>query len=439
MSTAALHEPFSRPHAAPGRRADGWVVVPSGKTAINLDPAARRPALIDGPEDAAARFAASHVTIVGAGSVGARVIDSLSRMGIGAISIVDPGVAKLESLLTHPLAPHQVGTPKARLAAERAAEVSSLTRVRYFEGAFEALPLDALAGATAVVIATDCLAAEVAVTQACLRFGVPHLQASVYGRALVAQVRLIPRVSTDESPCICCQFGARDWEDLDARTRFSCEGSAGQSALPVASNAGPSTMSFPHLCGTAADLAVGELIADLLDLRRDRDVGLGSSLEYCGFHGGTTRTRLRRNPDCPLEHSAWTIRSIDSPLAQLTPRSLLGIARDEALRDASIRADGHRFASRSACDCDAHAKLGRFILDGASPLESCPGCGEIPVLHPLYTYSDIPGSALADCLDETFAELGAGGVSNFVVRGPAGATFVRSAHAADVAYSEEAR
>jgi ThiF family len=407
----------------------GWLEASASTSRIGindaisgLDRTARYPKLIDASCDMAERFEACVAIVVGAGSVGQRLVDSLARLAVGGIWICDPRSTKPESILTHPISPSEVGHPKALLAARRAAGISPATRVRYFEGAFESLPLDALVGATHVFIASDNLAAEVAVTQACLRFGLPQLQASVYGPALVAQVRSLPGHDQAAGPCFCCGYVARDWEDLDAGTRFSCEGGTSAAPLPTAAR----TMSFPHLCAIAADLAVGELCVQILGLDPSADPSLGSTLEYCGYHGGTTRTVLRRNPECAAEHVAWTLHSTATPLEHLTPRELMRIAGYEDFREVSLRVEGYCFASQSACGCSKHHPLQRFVAEGTSPPGPCSGCGGMPILHPLHHYVEAPGRALVGHLDSTLADLGVIGDPNVLLRGGRGSTLVRS-------------
>jgi molybdopterin/thiamine biosynthesis adenylyltransferase len=388
-----------------------------------LDRGARQPKLIDGPADLAARLSACIVAVIGAGSVGQRVIDSLARLGVGGLWICDPRNTKPESLLTHPISAAEIDLPKALLAARRARAISPQTDVRYFPGAFESMPMDALVGASQVLIATDNLAAEVSITQACMRLALPQIQASVYGPALVAQVRSLPGDGQGAGPCVACGYLARDWDDLNAGTRFSCEGSADAVPAPTAR----ATMSFPHLCAIAAQLAVGELFRQLLALDLADESGVGSVLEYCGFHGGTTRTPLLRKRGCPIEHESWLVHCVEPGVTALTPRDLGRIAGSADLREVSIRVDHYSFVSHTACGCEVHPALGCFHAEGMPLGGPCPSCGDERVPHPLHTYREVPGGALADHLDRTLAELGVSAEPAVLVRGSHGATLIRSA------------
>ncbi len=421
---------FEEPTAAAA-----WIEAPAPPPAIlatsdGLDRGARQPKLIDGPADMAARLSGCCVAVIGAGSVGLRVIDSLARLGVGGLWICDPRNTKAESLLTHPISAAEIDVPKALLAARHAQAISPRTDVRYFPGAFESMPMDALVGASQVLIATDNLAAEVSITQACMRLALPRLQASVYGPALIAQVRSLPADGRGAGPCAACGYLARDWDDLNAGTRFSCEGSADAVPAPTAQ----ATMSFPHLCAIAAQLTVGELFRQLLGLGLADESGAGSLLEYCGFHAGTTRTPLLRKPDCPIEHEAWLVRCVEPGVTALTPRELGRVGGYDDLREVSIRVDHHSFASHTACGCEPHPALGIFHPEGMPLPGPCPACGHERVLHPLYSFREVPAGALSGHLDRSLAELGVRAEPPVLVRGPSGSTLIRSPAGRPVAH-----
>jgi len=263
-----------------------------------------------------------------------------------------------------------------------------------------------------------------------MRLALPQLQASVYGPALIAQVRSLPADGRGAGPCAACGYLARDWDDLNAGTRFSCEGSADAVPAPTAQ----ATMSFPHLCAIAAQLAVGELFRQLLGLGLADESGAGSLLEYCGFHAGTTRTPLLRKRDCPIEHEAWLVRCVEPGVTALTPRELGRVGGYDDLREVSIRVDHHSFASHTACGCEPHPALGIFHPEGMPLPGPCPACGHERVLHPLYTYREVPGGALSGHLDHSLAELGVRAEPPVLVRGPSGSTLIRSSARRPIAH-----
>jgi len=422
--TEKMLQTFPKP--TPPLRESTWQEVRPGAGALDggLDREVRRPRLIDGPADLGARLGATAVAVIGAGSVGLRAIDSLARLGVGELRICDGRPTKKLSLLTHPVAPDEIGVSKALLGAQRAKALAPETRVRFFDRPFQQLPADALAGVSIVVVATDNLAAEVDVSQACLHLAVPAIHASVYGPALVAQVRAVAGGDDGAGPCLACGYTEAEWRDLDRGTRFSCEGDAATpgDAAPEPSRA--ATVSFAHLCSYAADFAVGELLRQCAGLRPDAPAG--EVLEFCDYTGSTSRTTLKRNPCCPLDHAAWRVCTSEADIHTLSPRDLARIAGygDDELGGLSFRVERHRFVALEACGCSEHPPLGRFVGPDHA-LEVCRRCGGERFPHPLHSYEVLPGGALAGHNDQALGALGVQGAPTVLVRGPRGATLVR--------------
>ncbi len=391
-----------------------------------LDRSARLPKLIDTSARLGDILPSLVIAVVGAGSIGMRVVDALARMGIAGILICDSRATKRESVLTHPIQPQDIGVSKAELSARRAQAISPATRVRFFDGAFESLPYDALIGVSLVVVASDNLAAEVAVSQACLHLDLPLIQASVFGPALVSQVRSLEGGLRGQGPCLVCGYSVAEFEALDSGTRFSCEGASLEKSAHAPDPASVPTTSPPHLCSSASDLAVSALLKRL--------VGFGPSskgseiIDACGFTSITTRSPLGRDPLCPLDHAAWDVRSVATPLEGFTPRSLFRIASHEdcELDALSLQVEGHRFAVLMACDCSPHPRLGRFLRDGEQ-LGPCAFCGGMHAApHPMYSFRDVPCRALEDDLDRTLSSLGVTSLRAVLVRGQRGTTLLRA-------------
>jgi molybdopterin/thiamine biosynthesis adenylyltransferase len=363
---------------------------------------------------AAAALDSLRVAVVGAGSVGRPAALALARLQVGEIRVVDPGRYKPESLLTQPISPADLGQPKAANTARLCRELSPRTRVAAFDSAAQALPPAALADVDAVLLATDNLAAEVEVGQRCLWLGRPLLQASVHGDTLVAQVRFF-RNAGGAGPCPACGFGPAEWAHLNRETTFSCEG---RGAGPAAGRtvAAP-TRSVSFLCSLAADLALVQLFCFALKLgAAPQDV----VLEYCGYTQRTVLSPLRRNAECPCDHSAWGHAAAPRPLAECTPREL---ARAAGLGDdvRSLAVGALPFIERGACAaCGREQEVGRFGAAGR-----CGGCGGPVEAQPFYTHRALPAALLPPLLDRPLGELGAKQAHSALVRGPGGAVLVR--------------
>jgi molybdopterin/thiamine biosynthesis adenylyltransferase len=418
----------SREAPADSAAASSWrpIPAPHGRASRHLqrlDRTARLPRLIERSPDWPSFLRGQVVVVVGVGSVGMRIVDSLARMGVGAIWLCDDRETRATSVLTHPIAPEEIGLSKVEIAGSRARAISPATDVRVHAGPFESLPRDAIADASVVMLSSDNLAAEISVAQRALHLGRPVIQASVYGPALVAQIRCVAGGAEGAGPSLCCSFTSDEWRQLDRGTTFSCDGgsgAAGTAALPTQTP----TVSPPHLCAIAADIAVGELLRLQLGLGPPRPPG--ETVEYNGFTTAIVRSPLERRRDCPLEHSAFDIRTSSAALESLTARDVMRIAgySDAELRSVSVQVEGHRFVGLSTCGCPEHRPMDRFLREGAKP-GPCPVCRRLAAPHPLDSHTDVPGGALNRCLDRSLGALGVESTPTLLVRGARGATLLR--------------
>lgn len=387
---------YSAVGSSTGGSSTGWIEIDRDETiapAAYPPRGARTPRLIglDGDPDATCR--AAEVAVVGNGSVGRPLALHLARLGIGRLWLVDPGRYKPESLLTQPVQPGDVDRAKAPNTAALCKQIGPETCVRAYTGRFEDLGVFDLANADVVVLATDNLAAEVAVGRRCLQLGLRLVQASVHGATLVAQVR---RYSNQDATgaCPACGFGAVEWQQLGEGTRFSCDG--GRPALQT--TAAPPTASFSSLCSLAADLAALEVVRLLLGIgAEDGDV----LIEYCGFKHAMVTSPLRRNPQCPCEHVVWQPREVAGDWQGVTLRQLAaaaGIDLAAGHRGAALTLDGSEFVEAGVCcGCGDRQEIGEFLAphppaDAIPP--RCRRCGGELVRVPLTTHRRTPFARL---------------------------------------------
>ena len=366
------------------------------------------------------------VALVGAGSVGRPAALHLARLHPRTLWIIDRGTYRPESLLTQPVAPQDLGRPKASATAAACKEISPPTEVLAWDGPLEDMDLLAFDGAEAVLMATDNLAVEIEAGRRCLSLGIPLLQAAVHGETLVAQVRIFAN-RDGAGPCPACGFGLADWAHLNRQTAFSCEAAPG--AGPVV-QAEP-TRSPSYLCSLAADLAVGEIVRGRL--------GIGpppgdSVLEYCAVPHRAVRAGLVRNPRCPVDHTPFERRTARRPLAETTLRELAclaGCTADESdrpdapggpnapaagpLRGVAWRVEGHAFHEAVICRCGRSLALHRFARTGAS-LGPCPVCGAGTAPSQFFTHEIVPSGVLASLADRPLRDLGAVDPGWIVVR-----------------------
>jgi adenylyltransferase/sulfurtransferase len=121
------------------------------------------------------------VLVVGAGGLGSPVALWLAAAGVGRLVLADPDVVDVTNLhrqLLHGMA--DVGRPKVASAADRIAAIGAGTRVAGHPVALDAANADALlAGCAVAVDCTDALPPRYALSDACVRAGVPMVHGSV--------------------------------------------------------------------------------------------------------------------------------------------------------------------------------------------------------------------------------------------------------------------
>jgi molybdopterin/thiamine biosynthesis adenylyltransferase len=161
------------------------------------------------------RLLAASVAIVGAGGIGAPVLQYLAAAGIGRLKVVDDDRVTLDNLQRQILfGTEDVGRPKTEAAGEAVARLNGDVA---FEGAAERLSeanaARLLAGADLVVDGSDNFATRLVVSDFCTAAHIPLVSAAV-GR-FQAQIGTF-RGWEPGLPCYRCFVGdAFDTEDCD--------------------------------------------------------------------------------------------------------------------------------------------------------------------------------------------------------------------------------
>jgi molybdopterin/thiamine biosynthesis adenylyltransferase len=374
----------------------------------------RLPQFLGGRADAGPILDSLQIGVVGLGSVGRNLALHLARLQIGGLWLIDRGRFKAESLLTQPIGTGDVGEGKAANAGRVCKQLSPATRVHVWDGAVEALPAIALLGADLVALATDNLTAEVDVGQRCLWLQKPLIQASVHGETLVAQARFFNN-SNGEGPCPACAFGRPEWAHLNQETTFSCEGTVTEKPTRTIQTAPTRSVSF--LCSLAADLALMQILRDML--------GLGGPVqdtlvEYCGFTHRTVTAPLVRNPQCPCDHRPWAAAPAPGPLAECTLRQLAvaaGVTENRELARTSFRVEDWPFVVRGVCaNCGQTQAVQRFVAGGEAA-RPCVTCSGIVAVQPFFAHHPVPATMARAVLDRPLAELGSRPPGWVVVQG----------------------
>src|SRR4051812_27082633 len=157
------------------------------------------------------KLKAAKVAIIGAGGIGSAVIPALAGAGVGRLTIIDDDMVELANLHRQPLfAEADAGKPKAELAAAFAGRLNRFVEAvplaeRIGTDNAERLP----AGHHLVIDGSDNFATRLAVSDACVRLGLPLLSAAAV--QFQGQVGLFR-----ERPCYRCFVGdAFDADDCD--------------------------------------------------------------------------------------------------------------------------------------------------------------------------------------------------------------------------------
>jgi molybdopterin/thiamine biosynthesis adenylyltransferase len=157
------------------------------------------------------KLKAAKVAVIGAGGIGSAVIPALAGAGVGNMTIIDDDVIELANLHRQPLfRERDAGHSKAELAAQFVKRLNRFVQpnpVRERIGVENAERL--LAGHDLVIDGSDNFATRLAVSDACVRLGIPLLSAAAV--QFQGQVGLFRG-----RPCYRCFVGdAFDSDDCD--------------------------------------------------------------------------------------------------------------------------------------------------------------------------------------------------------------------------------
>jgi molybdopterin/thiamine biosynthesis adenylyltransferase len=157
------------------------------------------------------RLKAASIAIVGAGGIGSAVIPALAGAGLGSLTIIDCDTVELANLHRQPLfAEADPGKSKAQVAAGFVKRLNHLVEVtpRNDRIGGENSP-DLLAGNDMVIDGSDNFETRLAVSDACVRLGIPLVSAAAV--QFQGQVGLFRG-----QPCYRCFVGdAFDADDCD--------------------------------------------------------------------------------------------------------------------------------------------------------------------------------------------------------------------------------
>ncbi|MFB6163569.1 MAG: ThiF family adenylyltransferase [Haloarculaceae archaeon] len=253
---------------------------------LNLDPTQldrySRHIIMDdvGPEGQKALLDAD-VVVVGAGGLGAPVIEYLAAAGVGTIGIVDDDVVERSNLQRQVIhGDGDVGRPKVDSAADFVADLNPDVTVEPHELRLDADNVEALfSDYDFVVDASDNFETRFLVNDACTLAGMPFSHGAIY--RFEGQVTTFPQ--GDDAPCYRCLFP----EAPPAGTVPDCSEAGVLGVLP----------------GTVGCIQATEAVKWILmdaDLLPDAELLDGRMLYYDAGAMSFEEIPINRNPECPV-------------------------------------------------------------------------------------------------------------------------------------------
>jgi molybdopterin/thiamine biosynthesis adenylyltransferase len=157
------------------------------------------------------KLKAASVAVIGAGGIGSAVIPALAGAGVGRLTIIDDDVVELANLHRQPLfRERDAGYSKSDLAVQFAHRLNHFVKATPVQERISAENAERLLAEHGLVMdGSDNFATRLAVSDACVRLGIPLLSA--------AAVQFQGQVGLFRSkPCYRCFVGdAFDAEDCD--------------------------------------------------------------------------------------------------------------------------------------------------------------------------------------------------------------------------------
>ena len=138
------------------------------------------------------RLRRKRVAVIGCGGLGGHIIELLSRMGIGAIRVVDGDVFEASNLNRQLLSDTEtMGRSKAQVAADRVRRVNPQVEVdAVWTYLNESNALHLLEGCDVAIDALDNIASRKLLEEACRRAGIPYVYGAIQGWVAQAAVSM---------------------------------------------------------------------------------------------------------------------------------------------------------------------------------------------------------------------------------------------------------
>ena len=239
------------------------------------------------------RLLQAKVLVVGAGGLGAPLLQYLAAAGVGTIGVIDNDVVDLSNLQRQVI--HRgadIGLPKVESARRAVADINPDVKVVPIRARLDASNvLDLVGGYDVVADGSDNFATRYLLTDACWFTRKPLVAAAI--------LRFEGQISTWKAhlgaphPCYRCVFPAPPPPD----------------AVPSCAQAGV----LGAMAGTVGAWQASEVVKEILGIGESLS---GTLLLYDALGARVDRLTIARRPDCPLCGDHPAITSLDSALAR---------------------------------------------------------------------------------------------------------------------------
>lgn len=279
------------------------------------------------------------VVVVGAGSVGSRIVEDLVRSGVEHLTILDPDTVSRANLSRTVYTAADVGRSKVECLAERVRAINPSAAVTGVAGEIAQADLETLLeGADLLVMATDDMPQQTMLAATAYSIGVMHLSCAMYRKGAAGEVGIfVPQTKT---PCWACTIGsntvstqARPDTNYGLQGRLVAESALGASIGVVVSVS--SQIAIGLLAGPGSP--AGQPVKTLLE--SGRTLGLISTTPDWDFfpklfghmaHQHSPQSvwpAVNGDPHCPIcGTSRPTLEeAVDTDLAELTAQVLAGM------------------------------------------------------------------------------------------------------------------
>jgi molybdopterin/thiamine biosynthesis adenylyltransferase len=310
------------------------------------------------------------VLVVGAGALGNEIVKNLALVGIGRLFVCDMDRIESSNLSRSVLfRDSDIGRAKARVAADRAAEIYPAIKVQPFCGnAVYDLGLGVYRWADIVIGGLDNREARLSINRNCWRMGRPWIDGAIEELRGVARVFVPP-----EGACYECTMNDVDWEMLNRRR--SC---ALLSRDEMQNGRVPTT-------ATISSIIAGIQCQEAIKYLHKRATLNGQGIVFDGLHHDVYVVEYPRKEECYSHETYPAVNELGFGTTDRSLRFLLEVIRGRMGGEAVIELREDLLSHLECPQChdreDVFTSLGRVTEQQAL----CPRCGVARIPQTFHT------------------------------------------------------